>query len=71
MKGWTPERRARQAELIRRWKPWERSSGPRTKGGKAVASRNADKGCEWPQIHALRRLLREVQTDFAALTTET
>ena len=28
--GWTPERKARQAELIRNWKPWERSTGPRT-----------------------------------------
>ena len=33
--GWTPERRARQAELIRNWKPWERSTGPRTTDGKA------------------------------------
>ena len=28
-KGWTPERRARQAELIRSWRPWEQSTGPR------------------------------------------
>ena len=32
--GWTPERRARQAVLIRNWKPWERSTGPRTTDGK-------------------------------------
>jgi hypothetical protein len=65
MNRWTPERRARQAELIRGWKPWERSSGPKTEAGKAVASRNADKGYAWPQIHALRRLLKGIETNFA------
>ena len=39
--SWTPERRARQAELIRKVKPWEKSTGPRTKEGKAIASQNA------------------------------
>ncbi len=38
--GWTPERRARQAALIRAWKPWERSTGPRTTDGKARSSAN-------------------------------
>lgn len=41
--GWTPERRARQAELIRNWKPWERSTGPNTDEGRANSSRNAYK----------------------------
>ncbi len=41
--GWSPERRATQAEAIRRWKPWERSTGPRTAPGKETASRNAVK----------------------------
>ena len=26
--GWTLERRKRQAELIRQWKPWAKSTGP-------------------------------------------
>ncbi|OXJ21482.1 hypothetical protein CFB82_41200 [Burkholderia sp. HI2714] len=38
---WTPEQRAAQAEKIRRWKPWEQSTGPVTDEGKAVASQNA------------------------------
>lgn len=38
--GWTQERRARQAALIRTWRPWEKSTGPRTDEGKAVVSRN-------------------------------
>lgn len=54
-KGWTLERRRRQAERIRTWKPWERSTGPRTLAGKARISLNAYDGergrsCEpWPR----------------------
>ena len=40
--GWTPERRARQAEQIRKWKPWEKSTGPKTPDGKAKSARNGD-----------------------------
>ena len=32
---WTPEARQRQAAAIRAWKPWERSTGPRTANGVA------------------------------------
>ena len=57
--GWTPERCARQAELIRRWRPWEKSTGPRTEAGKAVVSRNAYKGGAWRLLRELSRALRE------------
>jgi hypothetical protein len=40
-KGWTPERRARQAVLIRGWQPWRRSTGPKTDAGKARCAMNA------------------------------
>jgi len=39
--GWTPERRAKQAVLLRRTRPWEKSTGPKTAEGKAVSSQNA------------------------------
>ncbi|OYU22416.1 MAG: hypothetical protein CFE42_15555 [Ralstonia sp. PBBBR1] len=39
--GWTPERRAKQAEAIKRWKPWSKASGPRSDAGKAASSQNA------------------------------
>lgn len=55
--SWTPERRARQAELIRTWQPWTRSTGPRTAEGKATTSRNAWKGGYWREMRELRRLL--------------
>jgi len=43
MNGWTPERRKRQAELIKSWQPWTRSTGARTSAGKARSSLNAVK----------------------------
>ena len=55
----TPEHRARQAELIRRWKPWEHSTGPRTDEGKQIVSRNADKGGMRAMLRELRRVLRD------------
>ena len=53
MNGWTPERKAQQSALIRRWKPWEKSTGPKSPEGKTKVSRNAFKG-GW------RDLLRDV-----------
>ena len=39
--GWTPERRKKQSEMIQIWKPWEKSSGPKTDEGKKKSSQNA------------------------------
>ena len=73
MPRWTPESRAKQAELIRTWKPWEQSTGPRTDAGKAVSSMNARiHGCydagllaalqrQAPRIAALRRLATRIR----------
>lgn len=52
--GWTPERRAHQAELIKKWKPWELSTGARTFEGKARSSQNACK-------HGMSRLIKEIR----------
>ena len=57
--GWTPERRARQAELIRQWRPWEKSTGPASAQGKALAARNAWKGGTRPQLRELAKILNE------------
>lgn len=56
---WTDEERERQAEAIRRWAPWNQSTGPRTADGKARASRNAYKGGVRQQMRMLGRALRE------------
>lgn len=39
--AWTPERRAKQAEIIRATQPWTKSTGPRTTEGKEKSSQNA------------------------------
>ena len=56
--GWTPERRAKQSAAIRRWRPWERSTGPRTAAGKARVARNAYKGGTREVLRLLARLLK-------------
>ena len=60
MNGWTPERRARQAQAIRRWRPWEHSTGPRTLAGKARSAHNAFTGGHWRRERALLKALRQV-----------
>ena len=62
--GWTPERRARQAELIRTWRPWEKSTGPRTKAGKARAARNPWKGGVRGVLRDLARALRQQRCEL-------
>jgi hypothetical protein len=57
--SWTPERRARMAEMVRTWAPWKRSTGPRTTEGKAASSRNAWKGGHRQTMRELARLLSE------------
>jgi hypothetical protein len=53
--GWTPERRARQAALIRNWRPWENSTGPRSDEGKARTAQNGFKGGQWRELLMLAR----------------
>ena len=63
-RNWTTEEKARQAEMIRRSKPWEKSTGPRTTHGKQAAAQNAHKhGLRGREMQDLRRLLR-LQRDF-------
>jgi hypothetical protein len=55
--GWTPERRARQAELIRQWKPWAKSTGPRSQEGKERISSNAWTGGHREKLRELSKLV--------------
>lgn len=64
--GWTPERRARQAEQIRIWKPWEHSTGPRTDAGRAAVSRNAWKGGHRQMLRELGRALEAQRKTLAS-----
>lgn len=62
--GWSSERRAAQRKAIYRWRPWAKSTGPKTKAGKAMVSKNAWKhgsrsGSVKAQIAAFRQFLSE------------
>ncbi len=59
----TPEHRKVQAELIRDWTPWKKSTGPKSKAGKAKVSRNAFKGA-WREL--LRELSRGLRDEGAS-----
>ena len=55
---WSDEQRREQAEAVRRWQPWDKSTGPKTARGKARSCRNAYKGGVRP---AMRRLSQELR----------
>lgn len=55
MRHWTTEEREKQSQLIQNWKPWRHSTGARTPAGKAISSRNANKG-------GIRSICREMNT---------
>ncbi len=42
-KAWTPEKRKRQADIMRERKAWKHSTGPKTNEGKAASAANAHK----------------------------
>lgn len=63
--GWTPGRRARQAELIRLWRPWEKATGPRSAAGRARCARNAWKGGTRTTLRELAGALREQRQELA------
>ncbi len=47
-----------QSEAIRRWKPWESSTGPRTPEGKAKVAQNSYKGGHRPLRRRIAKVLR-------------
>jgi len=63
MRHWTQEERLKQSEAIRRWKPWESSTGAKSPQGKAISSKNATKTGDSIYVRELikrmNRILRE------------
>ena len=63
MRTWTAEQRLRQSEAIRRWRPWEASTGAKTADGKSISSKNATKTGDSVYVRELikqmNRILRE------------
>jgi len=56
----TPEHRAKRAELIRRWKPWENSTGAKTPEGKARVAKNAWRGGVRQRLREEARMVNEL-----------
>ena len=60
MPRWTEESRARQREVIMKSKPWEKTTGPKTKEGKAKVACNPIKhGLRTKEAEALRKAMAE------------
>ena len=57
--GWSPERRQRQSQAIKEWKPWSQSTGPKSAAGKAQVSQNAYKGGLRDKLQELKRDINE------------
>lgn len=57
--GWTAARKAQQAKMIRRWKPWTASTGPKSGPGKARSAMNRYRGGVRRLVRKLRSCLRE------------
>jgi len=47
--------------LIRRWKAWERATGPKTPEGKARSAMRGYKGGERQRLRELRKVMREAE----------
>jgi hypothetical protein len=69
-RNWTEVQRNRQREAIQASKPWQKSTGPTSDEGKAVASQNANQGGLRPQLRALSQALRSSRLALADLTVK-
>lgn len=56
--------------MIKRWKPWEHSTGPRTARGKAKVAGNAYRGGHRQKHRELMKQVREVLKDQHDLLTD-
>ncbi|MEZ5813193.1 MAG: hypothetical protein R3E13_00460 [Alphaproteobacteria bacterium] len=68
-KGWSEERRAKQAANRRKFQPERHSTGPKTPEGKAVSAQNAEKsGLYSAEMQQLKELMREQKRILKLLT---
>jgi len=56
----TPEHRNLRAKLIQKWRPWEKSTGPRSQEGRVKVSHNAYKGGLRQQLRGLSRNVKDM-----------
>jgi hypothetical protein len=60
MRHWTPEERLKQSEAIKRWKPWEQSTGAKSPQGKAISSKNATKTGDSAYVRELIKQMNQI-----------
>ncbi|MBU6995606.1 hypothetical protein [Ferrovum myxofaciens] len=67
--GWTSERKARQSAMIRAWKPWAASTGPKTQRGKASSAQNRQKSLDAArqEIEDARKALAQAEQNLERL----
>ena len=64
---WTREQRKNQSLAIKRWKPWEFSTGSTTANGKEISSHNYFKhGCDSVWVKELRKMERDLRRSNSA-----
>ncbi len=69
---WTRTQRENQSQAIKRWKPWDVSTGPISDHGKATSSQNAFKhGCDSKWVKRLRHFEREMRQSGLATVSAT
>ncbi|MEA5511981.1 hypothetical protein VB715_19595 [Crocosphaera sp. UHCC 0190] len=68
MPRWTKSAKKCQSELIKQWKPWNHSTGPRTSEGKQISSQNARKYDK--EIQALLNYAKQTKTTLKKLNEE-
>ena len=56
----TVEHRAMRAAMIHRWKPWLKSTGPKTPDGKRRSALRGYKGAVRPTLRLIGRVLRQL-----------
>lgn len=65
--GWTLERRERQSALIRQWRPWEKSTGPKSEEGKRVSAMRGYKGGQRQAMINLAKAMQEAKDTVSRL----
>lgn len=63
MPRWTPEARARQAQRIREWQPWRKSTGPVTSKGKKKSAKNWKRGPRGSFLRLVRTIRSIVRAE--------
>ena len=67
---WTPAQKEIQRKKISAWKPWSKSTGPRSDAGKARSAKNRTLSLEAARakVEALRKEQQKAAAELARLT---